>query len=54
MVRGLLRHADPKTTMRYAHLLDDPLRQAAHAGAGALAALVDGEPAPSNIVTLKK
>lgn len=54
MVRGLLRHADPKTTMRYAHLLDDPLRAAAHAGAGALSALVDGPPPPDNIIAMKK
>jgi len=54
IVGGLLRHADPQTTARYAHLLDDPLRAAAHVGAGHLAYLIDDAPQPDNVVKLKR
>ena len=52
LVGGLLRHADPATTARYAHLLDDPLRHASDIGSGHLAALVDDAPLPENVVPM--
>lgn len=54
MVGGLLRHADPQTTARYAHLLDDPLRAASDMGAGHLASLVDNAPLPDNVIPMIK
>lgn len=54
LVGGLLRHADPQTTARYAHLLDDPLRNASDIGSGHLAALVDDAPLPENVVPMVK
>ena len=37
IVGRLLGHTNPSTTQRYAHLADDPLRQAAEVFAGKLA-----------------
>jgi integrase len=37
LLGGLLGHADVKTTARYAHLANDPLRRAANATAGTIA-----------------
>lgn len=51
MVTGLLRHADSQTTMRYAHLLDDPLRAAAHTGTQAIAEMM-AQPLQDNVVAL--
>lgn len=48
MVGGLLRHADPKTTARYAHLFNDPLRASSESTAGLIAAWLDG-----NVVSLE-
>lgn len=53
MVGGLLRHADPSTTARYAHLLDDPLKAAGHVGASAINDLLNA-PVLDNVVRLKK
>jgi len=41
MIGKLLGHLDASTTAKYAHLLDDPVRKAADAAAGQLAALLD-------------
>jgi integrase len=41
LIGGLLGHADPKTTARYAHLATDPLRQAANAIAETLQQFLD-------------
>jgi integrase len=54
IVGGLLRHADPATTARYAHLLDDPLRAAAHTGSSALSDLINSELPKSNVVNLNR
>lgn len=51
LIGGLLGHADPKTTARYAHLAVDPLRQAADMIAASLANSLN---ARSNIVAFRK
>lgn len=48
----LLGHADVKTTARYAHLADDPVRTAADRIAGSIAAAMDGEGA-SNVEPIR-
>jgi len=52
MVGGLLRHADPQTTARYGHLLNDPLKAAAHSGASSIEELLK-QPIAHNVITLK-
>lgn len=47
MVGRLLGHTQLQTTMRYAHLADDPVKRAAEENANRLEALVSG-PAPSS------
>ena len=42
MVGRLLGHTQIQTTMRYAHLADDPVKQAAEENAKRLSALVSG------------
>ena len=42
VIRALLGHADAKTTQRYAHLGDDPVKAAADRTAGAIAAWLRG------------
>jgi integrase len=49
VIGALLGHTQPATTHRYAHLLDDPLRQATERAA----AIVTGEPS-AEIVQLKR
>ncbi|MCE5974929.1 site-specific integrase [Sinirhodobacter sp. WL0062] len=44
MVGRLLGHSQIQTTMRYAHLADDPVRRAAEENAARLSALVSGGP----------
>lgn len=44
-IGALLGHTQPATTARYAHLANDPLRQAAASVAGHIAAVLEGEPA---------
>lgn len=51
LIGGLLGHADPKTTARYAHLATDPLRQAANIIAGSIALSFDGN---ANVVPFRK
>lgn len=41
-IGGLLGHSDPRTTQRYAHLLDDPAREAAKATAETIAGWFSG------------
>ena len=53
MIGKLLGHTQPSTTSRYAHLADDPLRQANDAIGSAIKAAFDGAPAPS-VVSLRK
>ena len=38
VIGALLGHTQPATTARYAHLADDPLRQAANIAGGRIAA----------------
>lgn len=45
IIGSLLGHTQAQTTQRYAHLANDPLRQAAGVIAGHIAAVLDGEPA---------
>jgi integrase len=52
MVGRLLGHTQLQTTMRYAHLADDPVRRAAEENAARLEALVGGS-APSNGLGLR-
>ena len=42
IVGKLLGHRDPKTTMRYAHVADDPAKAAADRIAGTIAAAMKG------------
>jgi integrase len=51
MVGRLLGHTQLQTTMRYAHLADDPVKQAAEENAARLEALVS--PAPKSITALR-
>ncbi|MCT2541225.1 site-specific integrase [Sedimentimonas flavescens] len=44
MVGRLLGHSQIQTTMRYAHLADDPVKRAAEENANRLSALVSGGP----------
>ena len=44
VIGALLGHADVKTTARYAHLADDPVRQAADSISNELAAAMSGAP----------
>jgi site-specific recombinase XerD len=49
VIGALLGHTDPQTTLRYAHLADDPARMAANRISGAVAAAMDnkaGDSAP--------
>jgi len=50
-IGALLGHTQAQTTMRYAHLADDPLRAAADFISGEIAALMDGRP-PAKVVSL--
>jgi integrase len=50
LIGALLGHADPKTTHRYAHLFDDPLRAAAEK----VAAIMSGAPAVEPVPLPKK
>lgn len=43
-IGALLGHSQPATTARYAHLANDPLRQAAGIVAGHIAAVLEGKP----------
>lgn len=45
VIGALLGHRDAKTTQRYAHLQDDPIRAAANRISGAIAAAMAGNPA---------
>jgi hypothetical protein len=40
----ILGHADVKTTSRYAHLADDPVKRTADAIAKSISAAFDGKP----------
>ncbi len=52
VIGALLGHRDAKTTQRYAHLQDDPIRAAANRISGAIAAAMAGKPA-AKVVKLK-
>jgi len=46
IVGKLLGHSDPKTTNRYAHIADDPLKAAADRVAGTIAGQLEGKKTP--------
>lgn len=50
LLGGLLGHADVKTTQRYAHLANDPLRRAANATAETIAGALHGD---GNVIDLE-
>jgi integrase len=52
IIGGLLGHSQAQTTMRYAHLANDPLKAAANQIAGAIAATMRGIPA--EVVSIKQ
>lgn len=52
IIGKLLGHADVKTTARYAHLADDPVKQAANRISNSIAAAMEGNPR-AEIVELK-
>jgi integrase len=52
VIGALLGHRDAKTTQRYAHLQDDPVRAAANRISGTIAAAMAGRPA-AKVVRLK-
>src|SRR5258708_17187202 len=49
LIGALLGHASPASTKRYAHLHNDPRRQASERIAGEIAAGLDGAPATNNV-----
>lgn len=53
IIGKLLGHSDVKTTARYAHLADDPVKAAATRISGAIAATMAGKP-KAKIVAIKK
>lgn len=50
LLGGLLGHSDVKTTQRYAHLANDPLRRAVNATAGTIASALHGD---GNVIDLQ-
>jgi hypothetical protein len=54
VIGSILGHADVKTTSRYAHLADDPVRQAADGIAKAVSAAFTGQPGAEVIPLVKK
>jgi hypothetical protein len=46
IIGALLGHTQPATTARYAHLLDDPLRQAAER----VGAVISGKPSAEVVI----
>jgi len=53
IIGKLLGHADVKTTARYAHLADDPVKQAANRISSSIAAAMEGKPS-AEVVKLRK
>lgn len=53
VIGAILGHADVKTTSRYAHLADDPVRKAADGIAGAVRAAFSGSP-PAEVIPLDR
>ena len=53
LIGKLLGHADVKTTARYAHLADDPLKAAANRISGNIAAAMEGKPG-ATVVRIRK
>lgn len=53
MIGALLGHRDPTTTSRYAHLADDPLKEAADRISGAIAAAMKGDGDGAQVVELR-
>lgn len=53
VIGKLLGHADVKTTARYAHLADDPLKAAANRISGSIAGALEGKP-PAKVVQIRK
>ncbi len=53
VVGKLLGHSNPKTTARYSHLADDPVRAAADRISGSIAAAMEGKP-EAEIVNFQK
>lgn len=54
VVGKILGHADPKTTARYAHIADDPLRAAADRISSSIAAALDNNLNDNNFVRIRK
>jgi hypothetical protein len=52
IIGGLLGHSQAQTTMRYAHLANDPLKAAANQIAGTIAATMRGNTA--EVARIKK
>ena len=52
MVGKLLGHSDPKTTARYSHIADNPIKEAADRISGTIASIMDGNE-KSTVVMLK-
>jgi integrase len=53
VIGAILGHADVKTTSRYAHLADDPVRRAADGIAGSVHAALSGA-APARVIRLDR
>ena len=54
MIGALLGHKDVKTTARYAHLADDPIRAAAAQVGNRISSAMKGENAKANVVPLRR
>jgi integrase len=54
VIGAILGHADVKTTSRYAHLADDPVKQAANAIAKTVSAALDGRPGAKVVRLVQK
>ncbi len=52
MIGALLGHSRVDTTHRYAHLADDPIREASERIGATISAALDGKP-PAEVVPLR-
>ncbi|MDP7560362.1 MAG: site-specific integrase, partial [Planctomycetota bacterium] len=53
IIGKMLGHSQAETTQRYAHLADDPLRDAADSVSSRIAASMEGHKTPDNVVKLQ-
>ena len=54
VIGALLGHSDVKTTARYAHLADDPVKAAADRISGSIATAMSGVVEPARLVSMRR